>query len=305
MIDIIIPAYNAHDTIGNTIESIAKQKEKDLVKVYIIDDGSERSYDYILKEYEGVLDIVLLHEENAGPGAARQLGIDNSTNEFLMFVDGDDKLYDEYAITNLLNHSKDADLVQSYTNTNTGQELRLDPPQYCFLHGKLFRRSIIVDNKIKFDVTKRVQGDIYEDSTFNMLYLLYCNNIVTVEDPTYIYDYNPKSITKTEYENNQHIFNFIGAMEWFFKEVRKRKIKNKDKELAWDMYVTVFFIYACYNTDPQKYEFVFKKMKLLKEEYLKYKDFMPQEEIVKMFFDYQNKTVIPVITFYDFMGKIE
>ncbi len=305
MIDIIIPAYNAHETIGTTIESIAKQKEKDLVKVYIIDDGSEQGYEYLLDEYKDKLDIVLLREENAGPGAARQLGIDNSNNEFLMFVDADDRLYDEYVVTTLLNHSKDADLVQSYTNTNTGDEMRLDPPQYCYLHGKLFRRSIIVDNNIKFDTTKRVEGDIYEDSTYNMIYRLYCNNIVTVEDPTYVYEYNPKSITKTEYKDNKHMYNFIGAMEWFFKEVRKRKIKDKDKEIAWDMYITVFFLYFNYNTDPTKYEFEFKRMKMLKEEYLKYKDLLPEDEKIKMFFEYQNKTVIPIITFYDFMDKIE
>ena len=39
--------------------------------------------------------------------------------------------------------------------------------------------------------------------------------------------------------------------------------------------------------------------KIWQKEYLKYKDCMPQEEIVKVYYDYQIKTVIPVISFYE------
>lgn len=39
MIDIIIPAYNAHKTIDKTIESISKQINKNDLKIYIINDG--------------------------------------------------------------------------------------------------------------------------------------------------------------------------------------------------------------------------------------------------------------------------
>ena len=44
MIDIIIPAYNAHDTLYKTLSSIALQTIKDKVNVYIINDYSKKSY---------------------------------------------------------------------------------------------------------------------------------------------------------------------------------------------------------------------------------------------------------------------
>ena len=47
MIDVIIPAYNAYDTIERTLKSIEKQTIKSLLKVYIVDDCSSRDYNYL------------------------------------------------------------------------------------------------------------------------------------------------------------------------------------------------------------------------------------------------------------------
>ena len=44
MIDIIIPAYNAHETIDQTLYSINTQINKELFKVYIVNDASNQNY---------------------------------------------------------------------------------------------------------------------------------------------------------------------------------------------------------------------------------------------------------------------
>ena len=79
MIDIIIPAYNAHDTLYKTLSSIALQTIKDKVNVYIINDYSKKSYK---KEIDTFKDIFNLKEiktkKRLGPGGARQYGIENS-----------------------------------------------------------------------------------------------------------------------------------------------------------------------------------------------------------------------------------
>ena len=48
MIDIIIPAYNAHNTIKKTLISICMQTVKDKINVYIIDDCSNEDYKEII-----------------------------------------------------------------------------------------------------------------------------------------------------------------------------------------------------------------------------------------------------------------
>ena len=52
MIDIIIPAYNAHKTIGKTLCSIMLQSRRDLVNVYIVNDCSSTNYQEFVKNYK-------------------------------------------------------------------------------------------------------------------------------------------------------------------------------------------------------------------------------------------------------------
>ena len=96
MIDIIIPAYNAHDTIYKALMSISLQVIKDKLKVYIIDDCSDKPYDYLKEDFND-LDITIKRlDKNVGPGKARQYGIDHSNNPYIMFCDSDDYLYNPY-----------------------------------------------------------------------------------------------------------------------------------------------------------------------------------------------------------------
>ena len=51
MIDIIIPAYNAHDTIEKSLLSILIQSEINNINVYIVNDCSKNDYSYFIKKY--------------------------------------------------------------------------------------------------------------------------------------------------------------------------------------------------------------------------------------------------------------
>lgn len=68
MIDIIIPAYNAHDTIKNTLASIAMQQNAKDLNVYVIDDCSNKGYEEEVDLFKDVLNIRLFRlEKNMGP----------------------------------------------------------------------------------------------------------------------------------------------------------------------------------------------------------------------------------------------
>ena len=51
MIDVIIPAYNAHKTIEYTLMSLTFQSISNLLNIVIVDDNSDNSYDDIIKKY--------------------------------------------------------------------------------------------------------------------------------------------------------------------------------------------------------------------------------------------------------------
>lgn len=302
MIDIIIPAYNAFETIGKTLNSIVKQVNRNLLNVYIINDGSEKSYDYIINNYTSLVNITEIKIPNSGPGFARQVGLNSSNSEFIVFMDADDTLPSDDAILNLISIIPDADLAQGYFFEKTETDSRVLEPQYCYLHGKMYRRSIIEKNNITFDATRRYNGDIYEDYSFNILYTLCCNKIATTNEVVYVYEYNPNSITKSNKDVSNHLRNYIDAMTWLAKEIIKRDFK-KDHDIAWNFCMICFHSYFNYLISEEKSSFVFTEMSQIKKMYKKYIDKLSYEEQLSIYklFDYP---VIPFISFYDFMDRI-
>ncbi len=104
MIDIIIPAYNAHKTIKQTLLSVAMQNIAPILKVILIDDCSDKPYDYLLDLFKDKLDIKLIRNEvNQGTGESRNIGMAASSNPYMFFLDSDDMLPTIYSMGNLFN----------------------------------------------------------------------------------------------------------------------------------------------------------------------------------------------------------
>ena len=86
MIDIIIAAYNAHNTIEKALNSIIMQNISDMVNVYIINDKSDTDYSDVIEKYSKYLNVIeLTYGENKGPGFARNYGIDHSSSQYIVF----------------------------------------------------------------------------------------------------------------------------------------------------------------------------------------------------------------------------
>lgn len=85
---IIIPAYNAMNYLPETLKSVLKQTFTDF-EVLIINDGSS---DNIVEWFCNIIDsrVKLISQENQGVSAARNIGIKNSTGEYIAFIDADD-----------------------------------------------------------------------------------------------------------------------------------------------------------------------------------------------------------------------
>jgi glycosyltransferase EpsJ len=98
---VIIPAYNAEETIRSTVQSVLRQTVRD-IEVLVVDDGSEDKtavlVEDIAKRDAGVR---LLGRVHAGVSAARNAGMDNANGKYCMFLDADDTLPDN-AVSSLL-----------------------------------------------------------------------------------------------------------------------------------------------------------------------------------------------------------
>ena len=89
-VSVVVPVYNLEDYIEKCIQSILDQTYKNY-ELILVDDGStDHSYDMCQKYSESYDNIFAYSQENGGPNAARLTGVENSTGEYILFVDGDD-----------------------------------------------------------------------------------------------------------------------------------------------------------------------------------------------------------------------
>ncbi|HGX6942123.1 TPA: glycosyltransferase family 2 protein [Escherichia coli] len=73
-VSIIMPAYNAEETIKDSILSILKQTYEDF-KLYIINDNSSDSTEHIIKSIIDERIVYLLNRNGKGVSSARNVGI--------------------------------------------------------------------------------------------------------------------------------------------------------------------------------------------------------------------------------------
>lgn len=90
-ISIIIPTYNRADFVIQTIQSVITQSFLDY-EIIVVDDGSTDGTKNALKKYSNLPNFKYFYQKNSGRSIARNLGMERSSGEYLMFLDSDDLL---------------------------------------------------------------------------------------------------------------------------------------------------------------------------------------------------------------------
>ena len=86
-ISVVIPAYNCGEYISRSIDSVLTQTLQPN-EIIIVDDGSTDNTVQIALQYGPK--VKLIQQQNAGPSAARNTGIQAATGEWIAFLDADD-----------------------------------------------------------------------------------------------------------------------------------------------------------------------------------------------------------------------
>lgn len=95
-ISIIIPTYNSEKTIERCLTSIYNQKYPDY-EIVVINDGSTDGTLRILEKFNQMHDnFILVNKKNEGVSVARNLGIDIATGDYILFMDADDYIREDY-----------------------------------------------------------------------------------------------------------------------------------------------------------------------------------------------------------------
>ena len=263
MIDVIIPAYNAHETIERTLYSIAYQRNSEDLNVYIINDNSIKDYS---KEIDFFKDFINIKElklnENKGPGYARQYGLDQSNSEYVVFIDSDDIFATPLSIITLYKmiEQESLDVVFStFLEETREHKFNTFVNDTVALHGKIYRRKFLEDNNIRFP-------NYYaeEDNAFNHLVLLYNPKMNIVNEKTYIWMNNENSLTRKENYRENSIYNYSKSMLYALECGVKGKCSEENlASLSYESLLTIYYGFDFLNKNKE----LIKNIKKIKEIY--------------------------------------
>lgn len=199
-LSVIVPVYNAISTIHRCLDSIVHQSMCDF-ELILINDGSTDGSGSICDEYaQKDYRIKVFHKKNEGVSAARNIGIDFATGNWITFIDSDDYISNQFFEVNF---QTTADLILQYKQTfGDSEEVEVYPKgvyekiEYKkFLNknvqqelfrapwGKFFRANIIKDNHIRFDINYRLG----EDALFMLDYFYHIQSILSEATSPYKY----------------------------------------------------------------------------------------------------------------------
>ena len=195
----IVPVYQVEKYIAQCIESVLNQTFQDF-ELILIDDGSKDQSGRICDLYAAKDDrILVIHTENRGAAAARNVGLDHASGRYITFLDGDDYL-DEHMIArmyeeiehseydmvvcdflNLLPDEEDNFIVHLQEETVNGRNVlehlknERNYGLWTIVWNKIYKREVL--ENLRFP-----DGKYFEDEFFSNQLYLFSNQIHVIPD---------------------------------------------------------------------------------------------------------------------------
>lgn len=197
-VNVIIPAYNAIDTLSVAIASCAIQSMVDEIWVTIVDDCSSEPYDDIVESFRpffGDRILLIRNEKNLGPGPARNVGIDRCECTYFTCLDADDAFYSPSSLAIMRGTMDEEGLDALFTRIleqRPNGEIATPETDLTWMHGKMYRTSFIRSNDIRFNGVPTS-----EEMEFNPIVSILSDKVRGIELYSYMWLNNPKSITKS------------------------------------------------------------------------------------------------------------
>lgn len=202
-VTVIVPVYNAEENIRKCIKSIINQTYKNFELLIINDGSTDHSLDIIHYYEKQHKNIRVIDKKNEGVAKTRNLGIEKAHGEYIMFVDNDDYLDENYLkehIQTIINSDFDI-VISGYRRINS--ELKIlhteklkDTYWSKFIimapWAKIYKKSFLINNNVQF-----LNYGIGEDVYFNLVVYSYMPKIKIIDYVGYNWFLNTKSVSNT------------------------------------------------------------------------------------------------------------
>lgn len=226
LVSVILPVYNSEKYLTKVLQSIDNQTYSNY-EVIIINDGSIDNSEQLIKEF--IKDKSSFHyyrKKNEGPSECRNYGIKRAKGDYIVFVDSDDTIENEYIeklTTSAIGLNLDIVTCGYKEFSRYGITIQNDFWEGNYitskkeflsklfnglggtLWGKIFKREIIVREQLFLNSNIKVS----EDLIFILKYAFHCKSFGTLEDTLYNYNrLNENSIT-----SNMNFNNYLNLIE--------------------------------------------------------------------------------------------
>lgn len=220
-ISIIIPLYNAENYIEKCLDSIKNQTYKDFEIIVINDKSKDNSWKILNNYVSENLNVnfkIINNEVNLGLSKTRNKGMDLATGDYILFMDNDDTLIDEFSVQHFIDKTaNDPDIILGKTRF-----LLNDIPKESLYHQLKNKKETYIDNEIldgffsgewavtawnklyKADFLKKnnlkfLDDLLHEDELWAFETAVAANKINFLTEETYVYYSmsNPNSMTAT------------------------------------------------------------------------------------------------------------
>ena len=235
-VSIIIPVFNSENLLNDCLCSVQNQTLKD-IEIICIDDGSTDNSlkileDFSKKDYR----FNVFHQENSGAGFSRNVALDKSNGEFILFLDSDDwiekdsceKLYNratnlnsDLVLFDAVRHLPDnqsMDLIhflgdgsnKDFSSLVFDYELVKDKVLNAYfgvIWSKFYKKSFILENNIRFPHHK-----LYNDVEFHVKSMLLAKRISYFPKIFYHYNRIGQDSLQTLYVSSEEAMVFYDVM---------------------------------------------------------------------------------------------
>lgn len=211
LVSVIIPMYNREHIIGRALESVFRQTLEG-IEVLVVDDGSTDGSVAVVKGYQKDHPQLKVFEmEHAGPGLARNVGIQNAKGKYIVLLDSDDfvpeRAYEllyraaeegqcDFVVGQLARKidtvnngkwyvpQKIGEVIRGYVGKNCAQgyDIPLVNPSMC---NRMVRREFALENGLLYS------GELFgEDMNYNLKLFGAAKKATTIDEVVYCYETN-------------------------------------------------------------------------------------------------------------------
>ncbi|MDR1467488.1 MAG: glycosyltransferase [Oscillospiraceae bacterium] len=245
-ISVIVPVYNVEKFLPKCLNSIINQTFKD-TEVILVNDGSRDSSGKIAESFASFnKNFILINKKNGGLSEARNKGLEIARGDYISFIDSDDYVHPKFLerLHNLMKkHNADIaycnyflyfpesklkicyplrPIKSIYASENALKKLISANTLHSFAWNKLYKRSLFIDNNIKFEKL------YFEDIATVPQLFYFANKIAITSKPLYYYTQRKGSILRSM--NADKIDDFVrsyGSILNFLQQHEKYELYKK------------------------------------------------------------------------------